>query len=249
MTAPYDSYDYQSYWQGRSLEDLCERLALKKLLPEVKRHSFLVDVGGGFGRLADLYVPVFEHCLIVDPAKSLLDEAKQKLGHFENVDYLEGSLPHLSLRDKSLDLALVIRVSHHLPDLEPSLRELARILSPDGYLILEIANKIHFLARLKAYLIGNFAFSRDLTPIERRSTASIAKKMIPFSNHHPKKVVADLKNCGFEIKEILSVSNFRNPFVKKLIPKFLLLYFEDNLQRPLGRYFFGPSIFILAQKK
>jgi len=44
------------------------------------------------------------------------------------------------------------------------------------------------------------------------------------------------------------VSNFRSQFLKKIIPEKILLFMEDKLQKPFGKLFFGPSIFILAKK-
>jgi len=95
----------------------------------------------------------------------------------------------------------------------------------------------------------NFSFTRNLEPIERRSQENIQQKAIAFLNHHPKKVISELKNSGFTVKEILSVSNFRSSILKKIIPQKVLVSWERVLQKLLGRFFFGPSIFILAKKE
>jgi len=57
-----------------------------------------------------------------------------------------------------------------------------------------------------------------------------------------------LKKNGFEIQEKLSVSNFRSPLIKKIVPEAVLLALEDILQKPLSYLNFGPSIFIKAVK-
>lgn len=249
MAAFYDSYDYLSYWQGRDYEDNCERIALEQLFKKINLRDSLIDIGGGFGRLASVYAPLFQKCLVLDPAEKSLRIGRERTKNFPNVSFIKDSLPKVSFEDSFFSVALMIRVSHHLPDLSQSLKEICRLLKKDGYLVLEVANKIHFLARIRAILKLDFSFTQNLEPIERRSQENIQQKTIAFLNHHPKKIISELKNSGFTVKEILSVSNFRNPILKKIIPQKLLVSWEKVLQNPLGRFFFGPSIFILAQKE
>ncbi|HUV71815.1 MAG TPA: class I SAM-dependent methyltransferase [Clostridia bacterium] len=248
MAAPYDSYNYQAYWENRSYEDDCERLALTKLFKKLKLRESLVDIGGGFGRLSDCYCPRFKKCLVLDPSQKLLKIGRQKT-KAKNLSFRLGSLPNLPLKDKSFAVALLIRVSHHLPQLLPTLKEIHRILKKDGFVVIEVANKIHFPARIKAFFKGDFNFVRDWRPVERRSPEYISQKTIAFSNHHPQKVVNDLKKTGFLIVEMLSVSNFRSPLLKKVFPESFLLFLEKKTQELLAKFFFGPSIFILAKKE
>ena len=248
MNAPYDSYDYLSYWKKRSFEDCCEREALRFLFSKIKIKDSLVDIGGGFGRLADFYSDKFKNCLVIDPSKKLLEIGKKQCRSIENISFKEGVLPKLPVKDRSCDTALMIRVSHHLVDPLPSFREIHRILGKEGYFIMEVANKIHFLARIKSYLKGDFSFCNNLSSVERRSWENIKSGSIPFLNHHPRKIINDLKKAGFSIEEVLSVSNLRNSFFKFLLPQKYLVSLEIKLQKALSGCFFGPSIFILAKK-
>lgn len=249
MSAPYDFYDYQSYWTGRRFEDKCERLCLEKIIKLIPPKGLIVDIGGGFGRLSSLYSSHFDKCLVVDPSEKLLAEGKKLAQNSPNIYFKQGSLPNLPIDDETGDAAIMVRVSHHIPNLCPSLKEVHRILKKDGYFILEIANKIHFLARIKAFLKGDFTFTKKMQPIERRSKKNIKKDLIAFSNHHPDKVIKDLKKTGFSINEIYSVSNLRNPAIKSIFPEKILLFFERLLQKPLAFCYFGPSVFILAKKE
>lgn len=249
MQSPYDLYDYIDYWKDRSFEDNCERLALEKFFKEIGKRSTLADIGGGFGRMSTSYIKLFEKCYLIDPSEKNLDQAKKTFGKNDHLIFIKGSLPDLPLMRDSVDVVLMIRVIHHLDDPLPSLRDIKRILVSDGYFILEVANKIHFPARLKAYLRGDFSFINNMTSVERRSEQSIKEGKITFINHHPLKVIKDMEDLGFEIIEILSVSNFRSAFLKKIFPQGLLLSLENLVQKPLAKSFFGPSIFILAKKQ
>jgi len=57
-----------------------------------------------------------------------------------------------------------------------------------------------------------------------------------------------LEKNGFVLEKKLSVSNFRNPLLKKIVPETVLLRLEDVLQKPLSYINFGPSVFVKAVK-
>ena len=248
--AYYDDFDYQQYWVGREYEDQVEKIAIKKLLKKISQKGSIIDIGAGFGRLASAYACLFKRCLLIDPSKDLLNQAKLNLNlkGFKNLTFKVGTAEKLPVDSGSFDVALVVRVIHHLKDPEKTLAEIHRILRPRGFLILEFANKIHFRARIRALIEGNFSFAFDVKPQEQRTPESIKAGKIAFLNHHPKKIKQDLKRTGFEIVEILSVSNFRLPILKHLLPSPALLFLENLCQKPLAKISFGPSLFVLARK-
>jgi len=254
MKAPYDSYDYPSYWLGRKYEDEAEKTALKKLLlliPKERRGS-MIDIGAGFGRHTQIYAHLFKKCLLLDPSENLLNEAKTRLKNLSNLEYKIGKADELPFTEELFNVAITIRVVHHLLEPKGAFLEVARVLKPHGYLVLEFANKIHFRARIRAWLKGNFRFCSDLSPVEQRTSGSIRARKITFLNHHPKKIEDDLSDAGFKIIERLSVSNFRHPLIKKLIPLKVLLFLESHfsiIHSPFSILpYFGPSIFLLCQK-
>lgn len=248
MSTPYDSYDYPIFWKNRSFEDKCERIVLERFFRLIGKKDTIVDIGGGFGRLSSLYAPLFDSCTVLEPSIKEIEIGKEKLKSFPNVSFKNGSLPSLPFPDNSFDVALMIRVLHHFENSASPIKEVKRIIKPNGYFILEVANKIHMLARLRAFMKGDWFFSTNLKPIDRRSQKSIKEGKITFMDHHPKKVLFDLRDSGFSIVEVYSVSNFRNQILKKIVPEKILLFLEEKLQRPLGSLLFGPSIFILARK-
>lgn len=248
MPAPYDLFDYQQYWLGREYEDVSEKIALKRFFKVIGEKPNLIDVGGGFGRLTETYINFGKKIVLIDPSEHNLAIAREKFGKTEKIVYRKASLPDLPFADDSFEVVVMVRVMHHLADSQKTLMELSRILKPDGYLILEFANKIHFLARIKALFRGELSFTSNFKTYEKRSQESISKKKIIFLNHHPRKIFNDLQKSDFRILEFLSVSNFRNPIMKKVVPLKVLIFFESICQKWLSNLFFGPSIFILAKK-
>lgn len=248
MPSPYDFYNYQNYWKGRSYEDNSERMALEKFFAKISLREVIVDIGGGFGRLCNSYSALFKKCILIDPSQKNIAEGKNLYKNFDNILFKKGSLPSLELPDNLADAVLMIRVAHHLDNLKPSFGEINRILKKDGFFIFEFANKLHFIAKIKALLSLNFKYFSDTSPVEKRSQSSIKQRKITFVNHHPQKIIEDLKSAGFEIVDKLSVSNFRSSILKKILPRKPLLYLEKIAQKPLSEIFFGPSVFLLAKK-
>lgn len=246
--AYYDGFDYQQYWVGKEYENGAEKIVLRKFFKKIPRRDSIIDIGAGFGRHAAIYAPVFEKCLLIDPSEDLLNQAKLNLKGLKNLTFKVGIAERLPAGKESFDTALVIRVVHHLEKLDKIFSEVHRILKPGGFLILEFANKIHFGARIRALLKGDFSFAGNLLPQEQRSPKSIKTGKIIFLNHHPGKVKRELKKAGFEIIEVLSISNFRLPVIKKLLPYSVLLSLENLLQKSLASFYFGPSIFVLAKR-
>jgi len=245
MAVPYDSYDYPRYWLGREYEDSAERIALKKFFAKIPKKRTLIDIGGGFGRLANLYANVFKNCLLIEPSEKLLKLAKIKLIKYKNIEFKMGKAEKLPADDNQFDAALIIRLSHHLSQLEKALQEAHRVLKPGGFLILEFANKIHLKSIIRAIFKRKLGYLLSHVP-ENIST----HKDFLFLNYHPTHIKSLLLANGFEIRNTLSVSNFRHPLFKKLIPLPILLLLESHFSRLTSHVslFLGPSIFILAQK-
>lgn len=237
------SYDYEKYWRQRGYESKAEEIALKKLLKLIPQKRKLIDIGGGFGRLAELYAKMFQKCLLVDPSEKLLKTAKTKLAKYKNIRFKKGESQQLPASQSQFDVALMIRVSHHLSHLEKPLQEAHRVLKPGGFLILEFANKMHLKSILRAIFRGKLNYLLSHIP------ANIStQKDVLFLNYHPTHVKSLLLSNGFVVNKTLSVSNFRNPVFKKIIPQSLLLRLESWFQSLFAPLHLGPSIFILAQK-
>lgn len=244
----YDDFRYDKFWQGREYEDRAEKIAFLKFLKLIKKRGKVVDIGGGFGRYAPICAPKFKEYTIAEPSKELLEMAKKKWKNFSNIKYINAFAQKLPFKDNEFDLALFIRVIHHIEEPEEVIKEIYRVLKPGGFLVIEIANKIHFLNRLRAILRGDFKFKKDLSSIRLKSK-NRKDSNIPIIDHHPKRIISILKENRFEILEILSVSNFRLGIFKKIIPLKLLLFLENVFQKILAKNFFGASIMILAKKK
>ncbi|MEK7090898.1 MAG: class I SAM-dependent methyltransferase [Patescibacteria group bacterium] len=231
-------FSYLNYWQGREYEHAAEDIAIRRLLK--KRHfSSGIDIGGGYGRLAPTFLKFIDQLTLVEPS------SKQRKLAPKNVKTITGTSDSTSLPDSSSDFVSIVRVLHHLPDPQPTLKEIHRLLKPDGLLLLEFANSLNIKSRIVSFFSGQPISS---LPLERRRASNIRRGSIPFVNHHPQSVLKALSLCHFVPLKTLSVSNFRSPFLKKILPLQILLILESISQRLFANSYFGPSIFILARR-
>ena len=137
----YEGTSYRArFWadQGREYEDLAERIALRRLIPPQGRR--LLELGAGFGRLADLY-DGYDQVILLDYAKSGLREAQERLGRSGRFLYVAADLYHLPFTSETYDTVVTVRVLHHLEDAPAAFREISRVLRRGGAYVLEYANK------------------------------------------------------------------------------------------------------------
>ncbi len=234
----YEGSTYRTdFWEGREYEDLAERLALQKLMPPPGGR--LIDLGAGFGRLADFY-PGYDQVILLDYSRSMLREARERLGADLPCTCVAADLYNLPLNDALFDTALTVRVLHHVQNIPAALKEIRRVMRPGGAYVLEYANKRHLKAILR-YLAG------------RQSWSPFSPEPVEFVNlnydFHPAYVKARLSEAGFAIERQLTVSHFRLPLLKRLISPRHLAALDGLLQWSAPLFKLSPSVLVRARAK
>lgn len=182
----YDGTEYREFWAGKqkaSLDEL-EHALVRELLPISGRR--MIDIGCGYGRLADCYLDRFEQVLMLDGSITLLQQARERLG--EKAVYIAADANHLPLAPASFDCALMIRVLHHLKDAHWTLSELSRILGHGGVFLFDYSNKLSARQLLRRLLRWNKENPLVLEPV-------MSGNML--MQHHPADVQRVLKTTGF----------------------------------------------------
>ncbi len=248
MPAPYDKYNYPAYWEGREYEHHSEIIAIKAFLDNIKKISNIIEVGAGFGRLTPSYIYRGKKITLLDSSSRLLRIARERLPE-NKVKFVHSKLETLpqKINSNTADLVILVRVLHHIDDIDKAFEIINKVLKKNKYLILEFANKCHWKAATYEFLRGNITFLHDIFPKDIHGKKS-KKTTLPFRNYHPDIIIEKLEKSGFKILQVRSVSNIRSPRIKKILPTETLLYFEKLFQKPLSKVNFGPSLFVLAQK-
>jgi SAM-dependent methyltransferase len=238
-------YNYQHYWIGREYEHGAEEIAIRRLL-KGQHFKHAIDVGGGYGRLTKLLAEFADKVTLVEPSRQQLNLAKIYLKDVPNIVLKQAQAADLKMQKNSVDLVLLVRVLHHLPDPLPEFKEIAQVIRPGGTFILEFANDAHFLNRIRYGLRGKRV---PRTPVSIQDEAKVRAGELPFVNHHPKTIIKMLQQAGFEVETVLSGSNLRSPKVKKILKKDTLLRLEKILQPLLAPIYFGPSVWLKLTRK
>jgi SAM-dependent methyltransferase len=238
----YEGSAYRTeFWgAGRDYEDAAERAALRRLLPPTGRR--LIDVGGGYGRLAPLYRG-YDQVVIFDYALSQLRQAQELWGAHgrgrrPRYTYVAGDFYHLPFAAGVFDTVTMVRTLHHAADAPRVLQGTAEILAPGGTLVLEFANKRNLKA-VARYLAGRQTWS----PWDREP-AEFVELNVDF---HPAWVAERLREAGLQVRERRAVSTFRVGLLKRLVPTPVLVTL-DRLVQPLGGLApVSPSVFVRCE--
>lgn len=104
---------------------------LRAMLALLPRRWVVADVGCGTGNAAELIAPHVERVVAVDRSDAMLDAARKRLRGLRNVEFAEGEMEKLPLKDRSVDAIVAVMVLHHVPDPGAAVREAARVLRED----------------------------------------------------------------------------------------------------------------------
>ena len=98
----------------------------------------LLDIGTGTGRILEILSPQVEHGVGVDLSSGMLAVARSNVERqgFSHVQVRKGDMYRLPIEDSSIDLAIVHMVLHYSDEPLEVIREAARVLRPQGRLIL-----------------------------------------------------------------------------------------------------------------
>lgn len=184
--ALYEGIEYQGFWETPELErqDALERHVLRAMLPR-SGHRIL-DLGGGYGRLAPCYLDRFDQIVLCDGSLSLLRDAHDALG--DRALLVAADVARLPFKAASFDCVLSIRVLQHVHDLRGTLDEARRVTADGGAFVFSYHNKrnIKEVAR-------HFAARGDASPFSHAPTEPVPTLI----SRHPDSVEAAVRDAGF----------------------------------------------------
>ncbi|MFC5827352.1 class I SAM-dependent methyltransferase [Nonomuraea insulae] len=133
----YDDRQHLVYARGRALPPD----VIAAWMAEFARHApsrrplTVLDLGSGTGRFSPALADTFGGPVYgVEPSARMRQVAESLAAH-PSVSYLQGAAERIPLPDNGCDLALLYLVIHHIQDLPAAAAEIARVLAPDGRLL------------------------------------------------------------------------------------------------------------------
>ena len=101
-------------------------------LLELDASHALLDAAGGTGRVAGVFAASVARAVVCDVSPRMLAQARSK--GLETVQAWAEAMP---FGDATFDRILLVDAFHHVRDQNAALRELLRVLKPDGRLVIE----------------------------------------------------------------------------------------------------------------
>ena len=101
----------------------------------------VLDIACGEGYGSALLARNAAHVTGVDLSAAAVEHARQAYGALGNTDFREGSCARIPLPDASIELVVSFETLEHMDDHEAFIEEIARVLTPDGVLLMSCPNK------------------------------------------------------------------------------------------------------------
>jgi SAM-dependent methyltransferase len=114
--------------------------------------SLALDFGCGLGRITQALCPQFDRVIGVDISEVMVEKAESLNRFGERCRYVVCLTPDLSdIGDGSVDLVYSVNAFCHVPDnlLALHLRELIRVLAPNGLMMIQVGRSVNLRARVK----------------------------------------------------------------------------------------------------
>jgi demethylmenaquinone methyltransferase/2-methoxy-6-polyprenyl-1,4-benzoquinol methylase len=132
--APY----YERVFGAQRADSLLSHLALEP------GHS-LLDIGGGTGQIAEQLAGFVGRTCVLEPSSGMLAQGRRK-----RLCLVQGVAERLPFPSGSVDRILMVDAFHHLLDQAQTVRELRRVLSPGGRLVIQEPDIRHWAVKLVA---------------------------------------------------------------------------------------------------
>jgi ubiquinone/menaquinone biosynthesis C-methylase UbiE len=179
-------------------KNLSARLRLMK--QHIAPSDFVLDVGCGRAEYLRLLLTHSPNTFGIETAKDKLDDclsAHPELG--DRVIYV--SAESMPFPTSHFDVVIVNEVLEHVPDQEAALREIHRVLKPNGKFLLFCPNRLFLFETHGLIIRGTF---RMWIPVLHYLPASVCRvlKIEPVArNYWPKESANLLQRYGFHVQE------------------------------------------------
>ncbi|MDH4201284.1 MAG: class I SAM-dependent methyltransferase [Phycisphaerae bacterium] len=159
------------------LGNLQTNLAFLEQTGLVDNGKTALELGCGSGQLASFFYKKGVSIIASDISETAIDHARKL---YPDVMFQTHSAEELPYEDGSFDIVMSFDVLEHLPNVAQHLREVRRVLKPDGYYLFQTPNKL-----------SNAIF-------ETLKCRSMAWKKYHPSLHFYGQLKRRLKHCGFD---------------------------------------------------
>lgn len=121
-----------------------QRLLKAYVLAADKVHGNLLEVGCGEGRGITWLIPKVDQFSAIDKIDQVVEGLKKK---FPQGNFISGNIPPLPYEDSTFDCVVSFQVIEHIADDNLYLKEISRVLKPNGLALITTPNRPMSLSR------------------------------------------------------------------------------------------------------
>lgn len=105
-------------------------------IAEVQEGKIAADIGAGTGFITEGLIRKGLQVITVDQSEAMVEEMRKKFAHYDKIDYRIGEAESLPIADGTVDYVFANMYLHHVESPPEAIKEMARILKPEGKLII-----------------------------------------------------------------------------------------------------------------
>jgi len=100
---------------------------------DIKPREALLDVGGGTGKLTEVYARDCKEIVILEPKRAVVEHGRTLRPH---IRFVEAGVETIPLPGEHFDKVVASASFHHFPNQDMGLEEMKRVLKPNGKMII-----------------------------------------------------------------------------------------------------------------
>ena len=137
----YKKYDLMNDFMSLGIHRIWKKNLINMMSPS--KNKKLIDVACGTGDIGKLFLDntsIDGEITCVDPNKGMIDQGKQKLSNYKNINWVTSFAENLPMADNTFDFYTICFGLRNTKNLDKTLSEAHRVLKPGGrFLCLEFS--------------------------------------------------------------------------------------------------------------
>jgi ubiquinone/menaquinone biosynthesis C-methylase UbiE len=191
-----------------------QRLLKAYVLAADKVHGNLLEVGCGEGRGVSLLMPKVEKFSAIDKIAEVVEGLRKK---FSQGNFISGNIPPLPYDDNTFDCVVSFQVIEHIKNDDLYLKEISRVLKPNGLALITTPNRPMTLSRNPWH--EREYTSEELTFLAKKYFAHVEmkgitgnEKVMQYYERNKKSVDKMMRWDIFDLQHKLPASILRMPY-------------------------------------
>lgn len=192
--------------------------------PESLRGKWILDVGCGAGRFAEIALQAGANLVALD-FSAAVDACYSNLASFPNLQVIQGNIYELPFAPSSFDFVYCLGVLQHTPDVEAAFKSLPVMLNGNGKICVDF-----YWKRFRTMMHAKYVFRPLTKRLPQKTLFRILEKIVPIMLP-VSQALGHIPLLGIYLKRLIPVADYtgRYPLDKNQLKEWALLDTFDML--------------------